>query len=660
MKLDLKKIINIKNQNDIKYYKLDKPLFHNNYLFHYLILLRNLDGLKLTTYPIYIENNDGMNGFHLAAKEYEFDIVSYLISKYPDYIYNKDKNNNSFVYYMPFNEISHLIRKFPKLNWIDLIEFGSSKQHTITKMILSNLNYTELKQFLLVYKLDILSTDQLLVFIMQNHKINNKDKIKILDDFTTEELNLRTKTNEGLLSSIMDNSDLFKYMILRDVELNYYSYSQSYPIFQALYLDIMRGTKIKDSLAIIIYNKIKTDKNFYTQTDKFLDNIAHKIIFFRYTSKNNTNNDLDLIILKECNDEIWNQVNINNYSPFELIVKLDYKTYSKLFTNIKINKDVMKRVKKDNINKEWIELFSSLKEYNEPNNIVTINNLKYSHATLFQSRFTDLAIFCIYLTDKYKNLYLPNMESYLLNNIVFDETTGYPFADDLIMREPIFPWIINYNTNSTYYIHPYLNTLINTQLNLQKSKHKRFGCVFLSIITDSYLHANILIYDFENKTVERFEPYGNITQINNIYGEKSIDAILEEELTWNTGLRYIKPNEYLPYASFQMISDENNVEYQKAGDFGGFCLAWSIWYLENRLMNPDVSQSVLVKKLIGKISNSDIKFIEYIRNYANKINESRIKYLTNIGIHLHNTSDLHLHHKDDMMLIDYLVNKYKL
>jgi hypothetical protein len=60
MKLDLKKIINIKNQNDIKYYKLDKPLFHNNYLFHYLILLRNLDGLKLTTYPIYIENNDSM------------------------------------------------------------------------------------------------------------------------------------------------------------------------------------------------------------------------------------------------------------------------------------------------------------------------------------------------------------------------------------------------------------------------------------------------------------------------------------------------------------------------------------------------------------------------------------------------------------------------
>lgn len=655
MKLDLKKIINIKNHHDIKDYKLDKPIFHNNYLFHYLILLRNLDGLKLETYPIYIENNDGLNGFHLAAKEYDFDILSYLISKYPDYIYNKDKNDNSFVYYMPFNEIANFITKYPKLNWSDLIEFGSAKQNIITKMILSNLNYSELKQFLSVYKLDLIKSGQLLVFIINNQSIKNKDKIKILDDFTTDELNVKTITSEGLIFSALDNNDLFEYMILRDIDLDYYSFSHSYPIFKALYFDIMDSTKTKKSLTLSIYNKIKNNKNFYKQTDKFLDNIAHKIIFFRYTSKNNTNNDLDLIILKECNDEVWNQININQYSPFELIVKLDYKTYSKLFTNIKIKKDILKRVKKDNINKEWIELFSSLKEYKEDNNIKTIDNLKYSHSTLFQSKFTDLGIFCLYLTDKYKDLYLPNMESYLLNNIAFDETTGFPFADDLIMREPVFPWVINYNTDSTYYIHPYLNTLINSNV----STKKRYACVFLSIITNSSLHANILIYDFKNKTVERFEPYGDIVPINEAHDEKSIDSILEEELTWNTGLRYIKPDEYLPFASFQMISDENNSEYQKAGDFGGFCLAWSIWYLENRLMNPDVNQKILVKKLIDKLSSMNVTFVEYIRNYANKINESRIKYFKKIGIHESNISDLNLKHKDDMLLIDYLVDKYK-
>jgi hypothetical protein len=108
-----------------------------------------------------------------------------------------------------------------------------------------------------------------------------------------------------------------------------------------------------------------------------------------------------------------------------------------------------------------------------------------------------------------------------------------------------------------------------------------------------------------------------------------------------------------------MISDENNSEYQKAGDFGGFCLAWSIWYLENRLMNPDVNQKILVKKLIDKLSSMNVTFVEYIRNYANKINESRIKYFKKIGIHESNISDLNLKHKDDMLLIDYLVDKYK-
>ncbi len=72
MKIDFKKIINIKNKQELNEYPLDKPIFQSNYLFHYLILIGNLDGLKLSNFPIYIENNDGLNGFHLAAKEFNF------------------------------------------------------------------------------------------------------------------------------------------------------------------------------------------------------------------------------------------------------------------------------------------------------------------------------------------------------------------------------------------------------------------------------------------------------------------------------------------------------------------------------------------------------------------------------------------------------------
>jgi len=652
MKLDLKKIINIKNKNDIKNYKLDIPLFNNNYLFHYLIILRNLEGLKITEYPIFKENNDGLNGFHLAAKENDYYILYYLIENYPDYIYNKDRHNNSFAYYLPPAEVIKLIKKFPKLNWVDLIEYGTPKKNLITRMILSNLNYENVQEFINIYKPDLINNNQLLFNIIYNQNINSKDKIKILDKFTIEELNIKTKNNEGIIFSAIDTNDklLFDYLLSRNIDLNYYCIPLAYPIYKSLYYDIIDSGKIPMTLKI--YNKIKNDKDFYIQTDKFLDNIAHKILFFRYSNiPNNKDYLLDIEILKECNDETWNQQNINNISPFDLISRLDYNNYYKLFKNIKIKKIILDRIKKDNINNDWVKLFSSLSEYNERKlNIKTIDNLKYSHATLFQSRFTDVGIFCLYLTDKYNSLYMPNMESYLLNNMAFDEISGFPFADDLIMKEPIFPWIINYNTENTYYIHSYLNNLINAEIIKQD---KRYSCVFLSIITDTYLHANVLIYDLKNKTVERFEPYGNIMGTNTM-----IDDVLEEELTWNTGLKYIRPEEYLPFASFQMISDENNVEYQKAGDFGGFCLAWSIWYLENRLINPDIEQSVLVKKLINKLGSLDIKFIEYIRNYANKINESRVKYLEKIGINKTNVSDLNFKNRDDMILIKYLVNKY--
>jgi hypothetical protein len=214
------------------------------------------------------------------------------------------------------------------------------------------------------------------------------------------------------------------------------------------------------------------------------------------------------------------------------------------------------------------------------------------------------------------------------------------------MKEPLFPWIINYYSDTEYYIHPYLNVLIN-------NNKKRFACVFISLISDNYLHANVLLYDFKNKTVERFEPYGNM------YGlDVTIDDILEEELTWNTGLSYKRPSDYLPLVSFQMISDENNSNYQKPGDFGGFCLAWCIWYVEHRLKNPDILPKVLVGKIIKKISNLNIKFIEYIRNYANKINLERIKYLTSIGIPEKNTSNVNMKNREELHITQYLIKSY--
>ena len=154
-------------------------------------------------------------------------------------------------------------------------------------------------------------------------------------------------------------------------------------------------------------------------------------------------------------------------------------------------------------------------------------------------------------------------------------------------------------------------------------------------------------------TVERFEPYGNTMQLDG-----GIDEVLEEELTWNTGLKYIKPDDYLPVAGFQTVSDENNLINKKSGDFGGFCLAWCLWYLETKMKNPDVSSKILVDKVINKISKLDLKFSEYIRNYSNKINSKRIEYLEQIGIDSKKISDNHMTEDTSIKITDFLIKSF--
>ena len=104
--INYKYILNISNMNELLKYDINKPIFKNNYLFHYLIIVGNLKALKLTRFPIYIENNDNLNGFHLAAKENNIDILCYLIDNYPEYIYNKNNNNKVFTDYLDINKIN--------------------------------------------------------------------------------------------------------------------------------------------------------------------------------------------------------------------------------------------------------------------------------------------------------------------------------------------------------------------------------------------------------------------------------------------------------------------------------------------------------------------------------------------------------------------------
>lgn len=666
MKIDFKKIINIKNVSDLKEYILNAPIFHSNYLFHYLILINNLDGLKLQKFPIYIENSDGLNGFHLAAKEGNINILSYLIETYPEYIYNKN-NDNMFTYYLPSEYFSVLMNKYPKLKWIELIDSNT------LKYIMTTLSYNELINFFKVYDIKPNNGNQYLYGILENNLLTDDQKMKILNNFTDDEINAKTEFGVGIIIYVLyvNNKTLFDYLINRNIDLDYIISSptnnanSSYnPLQSGIYNDIIND---KYYYSKIIISKIKNkNEKFYNDTDAYIDNIAHVLLYYYknvYSSilqnKKNKKDSSEIIklyttILSYCDNNTWNQHNCDKISPLELLVNLDFDIYSKILieNNISINPDIFIELEKntnENSNK-WIKLYKTLPVYKQEENNVIIKFDPYSHYTMFQAKLLDVCIYFIYLKETYSQLLIPSMKSYILNDFFTDFT--YPFSGNVLIEKSFFPWYIAYYTEDKYYIHPYLNNLINAE---RRNNNKRFAILFLSIIYPDTLHANVIIYDFKNMTIERFEPYGGHLTFNNT---QYIDKVLNEELTWNTGFTYIQPSEYLPTMGFQILSHENYIYYKKTGDPGGFCLAWCLWYIETKIKNQNVNSKELVLKVINKIKKSEIKFNEYIRNYSNKINNIRLDYLKKMKINDKDISNTNINFENSNIIYNYIANTY--
>lgn len=621
MKLDLIKISKIKSINDMKLYTIKTPIFFNNYLFHYLILTNNLTGLKLKQFPIFKLNDESLNGFHLAAKLNNYKILTYLIKKYPDYIYNQNDINETFLHYLEPNNNSYLslIKKY-KLDWNYLFTSYSTDIVSPLDFLFLNSDYKLINDILNITNInfDKYEDDPAYFKLFLNEELNEKEILLLLKKIYKNNKHIfkfTDKNGYNILYPIVINNKIKILKYINGLEnhkllLDLYSPINTDHIFKIAY---SRGNTNGDfkMANYILDNIIKTHD--FNESDMDGNNLAHFILNYRMKRKFG-NYDIESKILSKY--KYWNKNNINNETPLDYIVKLDYEKYSKFLKGNKLNK----KYNIDNIkNKSWKKLVNKLEKYEEEDNI-SIEEYKYSHSNMFQARFTDIGIFMKYLNNKYKELYVPkNKEK--LDVIIYNNTIDYP--DNLLKKYNNFAWIIIWNNKDNYYIHPHLNKLINEN----KKKYDYAICALSLRLPNDGLHAAMILYDFKNNIVERFEPYGNTG-----YLDKEIDDVLSKELTWNTGLQYYVPGRYFPVAGFQTLSDESNLLNQKLGDFGGYCLAWSLWYVEHRLNNTNVQPKTLVRKTINKFNGMMLKPNEYIRNYANYINKYRVKWLKEIGI----------------------------
>jgi hypothetical protein len=625
--INLVKIANIKSKSQLKKYHKNTPINNLNYLFHYLILSNNLKALTLYNFPIDKFNSDGLNGFMLAAKEKRYNILNYLLDKYKgsdnkgsDIIYSRNKKNMNFVNYLyPLDkEYFNLINKYTSIKWTDMFQnystnnisgldilFSKGDYKTIIKVInLLNFNYSNYMS--LPYHFNLL-----------NNNLNDTQIISILNLLEEKDKNILTYVDDmgyNIAHAIIlkDSDELFKFIIKKlGKELNKYTPISGTHIFITAYKLGARNnnySKAKYILKHVMNNCF--DKDNYYETDNHGNNIVLNVLKIR-NAVNKGNYEIEKTLLNNYTG--WSIMNINKKTALDYIVNLDYNKYHSFVTsrNTYIDKKM---------NKKWYKYLMKLPIKTEDENINMIST-PYVHSNMFQARFIDVGIFVTYLKEKYKNfLYIP---IYKGDDITPEWDDDMQLPDELLRFNNNYPWVIIWNNPNSYWIHPYLNKLINKN----KTKYKA-ACVFLSLrLPDGGLHAGVIFYNFLTNKIERFDPYGNTTIIDG-----KLDNILEEQLCKETNMKYCSPECYLPVAGFQTLSDENNLFNQKLGDFGGYCLAWCIWYVEHKLNNMKIEPKDLIRKTINKFMKMNIKPMEYIRNYANYISKFKLGYLKQLGI----------------------------
>lgn len=128
-------------------------------------------------------------------------------------------------------------------------------------------------------------------------------------------------------------------------------------------------------------------------------------------------------------------------------------------------------------------------------------------------------------------------------------------------------------------------------------------------------HANMIIFDSKNKTIEQFEPHGyhedSQWSISRAY-IKSIQGVKRFSTKYFPEYRLISPKDYEPRNGLQSTIDA----------FGGMCVTWSILYLNYRILNPDVNVKKLVRHINKKIKrNQLLRFTRYVELILKKYNK---------------------------------------
>ena len=160
------------------------------------------------------------------------------------------------------------------------------------------------------------------------------------------------------------------------------------------------------------------------------------------------------------------------------------------------------------------------------------------------------------------------------------------------------------------------------------------------------VHANMLIIRGDN-TMEHFEPHGKQANIENDEGElvyfylKEFTEVLNKQINEMNNAKgtNLKPVKLIPSSEvcpnirgLQELEEASKLLKDKSIEDAGYCAAWSMFFTELVLKNPDVSSKDLYKMVYDIVKGEKGKdyLRKMIRGYVNYISSKIDKYFTQL------------------------------
>ncbi|MEI7475765.1 MAG: hypothetical protein WCK67_13405, partial [bacterium] len=159
-------------------------------------------------------------------------------------------------------------------------------------------------------------------------------------------------------------------------------------------------------------------------------------------------------------------------------------------------------------------------------------------------------------------------------------------------------------------------------------------------------HANLLIYRNNTRELEHFEPHGNNFQGIDINTMILVNDVLDKDLDYLVKnmndelikkdllpIKLVKAHQVCP-RKLGVQAYENQSQLPKLPiEPGGYCAAWSMFFAEMCLKNPEISSKKIYKAILDEMhkqGGDDDYFKKIIRGYTSFVNNKMAKYFSEI------------------------------